>query len=175
MNTLNDVNTLFAPDEQGLTQREAATRLKKSLGWVNRLVADGTLTKLPNGRIDPASLPAAAGARSAPAATARNTAGQTSAEARAERDHITARMAALDYAQRVGQVTAVADVEAAQTTIARQFRDGLLALPALLAPSLINIGEPRAIEHALRRAFIDFLTGQVAAINDEPATPDPGG
>lgn len=158
-----------ATAEHGLTQREAATRLGVSLGTINRRVRDGDLATLPNGRIDPASLRPDLLTAPTPPSAPRNSVGRTASQARAERDQVLARMAGLDYAERVGQLTATADVEAAQTTIARQFRDGLLSLPAQLAPSLINLPDPRQIEVALRRAFIQFLAGQADALNDEPA------
>jgi len=169
MNLLNMPNS---ETEHGLTQREAAARLKVSVGTINRRVRDGDLALLPNGRIDAAGLSdtsniAAEIAHGAP----RNSIGRTASQARAERDQVLARMAGLDYAERVGQLAATADVEAEQTTIARRFRDGLLSIPAHLAPSLINLPDPRQIETALRRAFTQFLDGQAAALHDEPAPP----
>jgi hypothetical protein len=164
------MNTLNAASEQGLTQREAAKLLDVSLGTINRRVRDGDLHLLPNGRIDPAGLsPTGRLANSIAVGAPRNTSGRTASQARAERDQILARMSGLDYAERVGQLASTAEVEAAQTTIARQFRDGLLALPAQIAPALINIPDPRQIEAELRRRFTQFLTNQAAALDDESA------
>jgi transcriptional regulator with XRE-family HTH domain len=169
---VNALNMPNATAEHGLTQREAATRLGVSLGTINRRVRDGDLATLPNGRIDPAGLGPSSTliaeiARGAP----RNSIGRTASQARAERDQVLARMAGLDYAERVGQLTATADVEAEQTTIARRFRDALLSLPAQLAPSLINLPDPRQIETALRRHLTRFLDAQAAALHDEPPPP----
>lgn len=168
---MNGLNMPSDVAEHGLTQREAAARLKVSLGTINRRVRDGDLPLLPNGRIDPAILRPDLLTQPPSPSAPRNSVGRTASQARAERDQIAARMAGLDYAQRVGQLTATADVEAEQTTIARRFRDALLALPAQLAPSLINLPDPRQIEAALRRHLTQFLAGQADALNDEPAPP----
>ncbi|WP_372918687.1 hypothetical protein [Sandarakinorhabdus sp.] len=162
---LNTMNTLSNNVEDGLTQRAASTLLGISVGTVNRRVRDGDIALLPNGRIDPASL-----TPSLPSAP-RNVVGRTASQARAERDHIAARMAALDYAQRVGQLTATAEVDAEQMTIARGFRDTLLSLPAQIAPGLINMPDPRQIEATLRRHINQFLVGQAAALHDKSPPP----
>lgn len=164
---MNELNAASDAGEQGLTQREAAAKLGKSVGWVNRKISDGFIQLLPNGRVDPAGLTKTVPSRPSSSGPAVSAAGKTSAASRAERDAIAAKMLGLDYAERVGAVTATSEVEAAQTTIARAFRDGLLALPAQLAPSLINMTDARPIEHALRRAFTTFLSGQVDALHDE--------
>lgn len=156
--------------EQGLTQREAALRLNVSVGTINRRVRDGDLRLLQSGRIDPASLtPSLLAPPPATVTPARGARGRTASEARATRDELSAELLALDLAERTGQVTSIAAVEAAQFETARRLRDALLALPAQLAPSLINQPDPRQIEAHLRRAFTDFLTGQATALHDEPS------
>lgn len=167
---MNAVNAPTEADEQGLTQREVATLLKLSLGKVNRLVRDGDLDLLPNGRVSQASVDRyRAGGAASPPPAPRNTAGRTASQAKADKDGYDAKLKALDYAERVGAITPTAEVEAAQTTLARHLRDGLLALPAQVAPSLINIPDPRHIEATLRRHINQFLAGQATALHDGPS------
>lgn len=168
---MNAVNSDPDAGEQGLTQRETRARLGCSLGKVNRLVQDRELDLLPNGRVSEASVEAYLSRQpaSVPPPPPRNTAGATAAAARAELQGTVAKLRGLDYAERVGQLTATADVDAAHTTLARTLRDALLALPAELAPALINIPESRQVEATLRRALTQFLAGQAAALHAEPA------
>lgn len=153
--------------EQGLTQRETAARTGASVGTVNRRIRDGVYSLLPNGRVDPASLTFAH--TSSPIEPPRGAKGRTASAARATRDELSAELLALDLAERTGQLTSVAAVEAAQFETARRLRDALLALPSHLAPALINQPDPRQIETLLRRALTDFLTGQATALHDEPS------
>lgn len=158
---------LPAPPEQGLTQREVAARTGQSVGTVNRRIRDGVYRQLPNGRVDPASLTPPS--QPFPLDPPRGAKGRTASAARATRDELSAELLALDLAERTGQLTAIAAVDAAQFETARRLRDALLALPPQLAPALINQPDPRQIETRLRQAFTDFLTGQVTALHDEPS------
>ena len=164
---MNALNMASATSEQGLTQREASTRLGVSVGTINARVKSGDLRLLPNGRIDPASLSDQLPLTSGAAPPPRTSKGRTASQGRALREEITAEIAALDLAERTREVVSVAAVQAEQFEMARRLRDALLALPARLAPSLINLPEPRQIEIALDRALKDALTAQAATVHDE--------
>lgn len=158
---------------QGLTQRQAAEQLGKSLGWVNRLVRDGVLELLPSGRIDPASIEKGHNAAALPVAEgpARSAKGRTLADVKLQREEWTAKEAALDYHERVGLLVHRSQVEAEQVDIARRVRDEMLGVPATVAPHLVGLTDQRVIEsrvrqavlHALNALSVDDAAGRAAA------------
>lgn len=80
------------------------------------------------------------------------------AKAKAKRETYRADMAELEYRTRMGELLearVVAETWAAQVAIAK---GRLLALPARIAPSVIGLGDLRAIEGVIREAIHAALT-----------------
>jgi hypothetical protein len=80
------------------------------------------------------------------------------AKAKAKRETYRAQMAEVEYRTRIGELleaSVVAETWAAQVAIAK---GRLLALPARIAPSVIGLGDLRAIEGVIREAIHEALT-----------------
>lgn len=80
------------------------------------------------------------------------------AKAKAKRETFRAQMAEVEYRTRIGdllEASVVADTWAAQVAIAK---GRLLSLPARIAPSVIGLGDLRAIEGVIREAIHEVLT-----------------
>lgn len=155
-------------DPGGLTQRQAAEKIGKSVGWINRLVKEGRVPLLDNGKIDPEGL---ATVVITPVSTGPVRAnGGTLVEARTEREQYAAKDAALNYYTRIHALTPTAEVEAQNFEQARAFRDAMLGIPASVAPQLVGLTDQRVIEFRVRAAITKAL-GKLAAGTDDPDTP----
>lgn len=99
-----------------------------------------------------------AGRKPKPTADQQNDAYTLLAKARAKRETYRAQMAEVEYRTRIGELleaSVVAETWAAQVAIAK---GRLLALPARIAPSVIGLGDLRAIEGVIREAIHEALT-----------------
>lgn len=145
-------------EPEGLTQRQAAERIGKSQPWISRMVQAGELRLLPGGRIDPQSLVTIdTSSRKRSAGPVRSSGGLTLVQARLEREKWNGRQAALDYHERVRNLVAMKDVEAAQIDVARRVRERFLGVAARVAPDIVGLGDARIIESRLRRVLLDEL------------------
>ncbi len=152
-------------DDTGLTQRQAAARLKCALGKVNRLVRERELARLADGRISAASV-AAYLARGGPAfavpatppSPARLSGVNASiyAESRTRREAAAAQLAELEVGIRRGLYVERATVAAVIPPAARRYRDVLL--------QLVRDGVANEAERAALLARIEAATEVFIAI-----------
>lgn len=86
--------------------------------------------------------------------------GSTYMRARTMREALGAKVLELDYKRRAGELVERRSVESAVFEAFRSLRDRLLSVPALCAPAVVGLTDPREIESAItdemRRAFEGF-------------------
>ena len=80
------------------------------------------------------------------------------AKARAKRETYRAQMAEVEYRARIGELLEAKDVAATWVAQIGIAKGRLLSLPARLAPSVLGLGDLRAIETVIREAIHEALT-----------------
>jgi hypothetical protein len=139
---------------------------------VMKAIKTGRITTLPDGRIDPVvadaqwdanTLPAQQPAKhEQPASDSTQRAGAPPyAVSRAMREAVNARLAKLEFDERIGKLVNADEVRVAVFTIARQVRDRLQQIPRTLAPEIVATvvadPDPRAVETLLDDAIRSAL------------------
>jgi hypothetical protein len=154
----------------GVSQVEYARHIGKTRQYVNKLVKDGRIPLLPDGRIDPEAADAAWKAvadpsrRLGPAApeppddddgdgesgAGPGARGPVFARERAEAAAVDTRIKRLDLAERLGQLVRKDEVELDAFSAGRAVRDRLMTLPLLVAGRLAGMGDEAEISRYLR-------------------------
>lgn len=180
--------------------RSAYARHRQALGLpgathtaVARAIAAGRILLEPDGTIDPAEADAAWAARSDPAKQRHaaspgpassssgpeappTSAGPSYAQSRAIREAYAARLAKLDYEERLGTLVPVAKVRLAWFQTLRALRARLLGLPARLAPLLAAetvTARAGALLEAELHALLEEAAEEVAGLGSGPPSSSP--
>lgn len=141
-----------------LSRRAYAAHRGVSHTAVQKAIQSGRISTLADGRIDPAT---------ADQEWDRNTlypVGGTSQYGQARTVHETyrARLAKLDYEERIGQLVAANEVRDAAFQTYRRFRDTMLNIPSRIAPMLAAETDAATVHEILATAIRDAL-GEFAA------------
>lgn len=158
----------------GITIRDyAATRRERGLPGgsrygVQKALRDGRITKEEDGTIDPeradrewdantneAKRRPPAGGRSAEDRAEGKPA--TYSEARAIREALNARIARLEYEERIGKLVSRAEVEAEAFRVGRLLRDRLFVIPGRVSAQIAAETNPKRIAALLDREFRTVL------------------
>lgn len=108
------------------------------------------ITGDPKHRRDPAAAPAAASPRAAALAGGGGGGGApTYADSRAIREAYMARLARVDYEEKIGKLINADEVKVAAFNAARKARDALLVIPDRLSPILAGMKDDREIHRVL--------------------------
>ncbi len=126
-------------------QRAYARHRGVALSAVQKAIATGRITTLPTGQIDSDAADSdwAANTKARPPGLRRNADDESDtfgasqySKARAVREHYQARLAKLEYEEKVGKLVSKDEVQIAAFNRFRQFRDHLLNVPDRLAAML---------------------------------------
>lgn len=79
------------------------------------------------------------------------------AKSRAKTEKFKAKVAELDYQERVGELISAAIVQKQQFEAARACRDALLSIPGRLSPELSGMEDRKKIERTLEAAILEAL------------------
>ena len=163
-----------------MSLRQYAKHRGVALSAVQKAIEKSRIHKLPDGKIDS---DAADGAwernttQYVPAVTRSTSARRSEAEeedgsgfgatqytkARAVREHYQARLAKIEYEERVGKLVSRDEIQVAAFNKFRQFRDQLLNIPERVTAMLAAESEPAKVHAILneeiRRALNDFADG----------------
>jgi hypothetical protein len=153
-----------------LSQRAYAKHRGVALSAVQKAISTGRISTMADGRIDSgvADIEWAANTKARPPAVRRQQgeddgdafgAAQYS-KARAVREHYQARLAKIEYEERVGSLVSKDEVQVASFNKFRQFRDAMLNIPDRIAAMLAaETGEAKCYEilaTEIRKALNDF-------------------
>ena len=161
-----------------LSLRGYARHRGVNLYAVQKAISTGRISTLPDGRIDsdvadaewrentaarPVVAPSPTVARKRAKEEDEDGIGMSSmaySKARAIREQYQARLAKIDYEERIGKLVAKDEVQVAAFNKFRQFRDHMLNIPDRLAPILAAETEPARVHELvateIRRALNDF-------------------
>jgi hypothetical protein len=155
-----------------LSQRAYAAHRGVSHTAVQKAIQSGRISTLPDGRIDPAV---------ADQAWDRNTLYPVSVasqygQARTIHETYRARLAKLDYEERVGQLVPAAQVRETAFNTYRRFRDAMLNIPNRIAAALAAEGDAGIVHEilagAIRDALGDFADGATAGLVQQTSPVD---
>jgi len=154
-----------------MSQRAYARQRGVSVSTVQKAIETGRISTLPTGQID-SDVADEEWARNtqthAPAVDRRGQADEDGevfgasqyTKARAVREHYQARLAKIEYEERIAQLVSGDEVQVAAYNKFRQFRDAMLNLPDRLAAMLAAESEAAKVHEALtveiRKALNDF-------------------
>jgi hypothetical protein len=142
-----------------LSQRAYAAHRGVSHTAVQKAIASGRISTLADGRIDPAVAD-----REWDANTLYPVGGASQyGQARTVHETYRARLAKLDYEERIGHLVAAAEVRDAAFNTYRRFRDAMLNIPNRIAPVLAAENDAAVVHEvlaaAIREALGEFADG----------------
>jgi hypothetical protein len=152
-----------------LSQRAYARHRGMALSAVQKAISSGRISTLPDGRIDPdaADREWEANTKARPPAVRRQPDDDQDAfgaaqysKARAVREHYQARLAKIDYEERIGNLVSKDEVQVAAFNTHRVIRDAMLNIPdrvaAMLAAETDEAKCHEVLTTEIRKALNDF-------------------
>jgi phage terminase Nu1 subunit (DNA packaging protein) len=123
---------------------------------VDKALADGRISRTPEGKIDPEEADAAWAANTGKRGI-NGTDPTTYSKAKADREGWLAKIAELEYHQKRARLVDAEEVRRELFSRSRAIRERLLAIPARLAPGLLGVETAREMEDRLREELVSAL------------------